>query len=226
MFVRFRQTPSRLQVSVVEGRRVGGKVRHEQIASLGSILVPATIADRVAFWNRLHQRLAKLSNRIGADEQGKILGAIHVRIPMVTIDELRTLQRENSEADEKFWAGLQGMNAELAEGHKEVAAKSARLAGDAEAGAAYAAAKASVAKDRIERLAKGEDVSGGLGKPMTRKALLKAAGITESQARHAERVHSLGDVLFEKFVQAGIEGMLRGEKSAERKFLRRHLPER
>jgi hypothetical protein len=95
-------------------------------------LVPATIADPVVFWRRLHERLAKLSNRIGADEQGKILGAIHVRIPMVTIDELRTLQRENSEADEKFWAGLQGMNAELAEEHKEVAAKSARLAADAE----------------------------------------------------------------------------------------------
>jgi hypothetical protein len=107
-FVRFRQTPSRLQVSLVEERRVGGKVRHEHIASLGSILVPATIADRVAFWRLLHERLAKLSNRIGADEQGKILGAIHARIPMVTIDELRTLQRENAQADEKFWAGLQG----------------------------------------------------------------------------------------------------------------------
>jgi hypothetical protein len=71
---------------------------------------------------------------------------------MVTIDELRALQRENAEADEKFWTGLQGMNTELAEGHKEVAAKSARLAADAEAGATAAAEKASVAKDRIERL--------------------------------------------------------------------------
>ena len=225
MFVRFRQTPSRLQVSLAEGRRVGGTVRHEHIASLVSILVPATIADRVAYWRRLHERLAKLSNRIGADEQGKILGPIHARFPMVTIDELRTLQRENSEANEKFWAGLQGMNTELAEGHKELAAKSARLATDAEAGATYAAAKAAVAEDQIERLAKGEDVKGGLGKPMTLKALWKAAGITESQARHAERVHSLGDGLFEKFVQAGIEGMHRGEKLAERKFLRRHRPE-
>ena len=119
-FVRFRQTPSRLQVSLVEGRRVGGKVRHEHIASLGSILVPATIADRVAFWRLLHERLAKLSNRIGADEQGKILGAIHARIPMVTIDELRTLQRENAQADEKFCAGLRGMNTELAEGQLSI----------------------------------------------------------------------------------------------------------
>jgi hypothetical protein len=117
------------------------------------------------------------------------------------------------------------MNAEQAEGHKELAAKSARVADDAESRAVAAAEKVAVAKDRIKRLAKGEDVSGGLGKPMTRKALLKAAGITESQARHAERVHSLGDALFEDFVQAGIEGMHRGSKSAERKFLRNHRPE-
>jgi hypothetical protein len=188
-------------------------------------LVPATIADRVAFWRLLHERLAKLSNRIGADEQGKILGAIHARIPMVTIDELRTLQRENAQADEKFWAGLQGMNTELAEGHKELAAKSARIAADAESRAADAAMRASVAKDRIERLAKGDAVSGGLSKPMTRKDLLKAAGISESQARHAERVHSLDASAFEELVQAGLEGMHRGEQSAERKFLRRHRPE-
>ena len=142
-----------------------------------------------------------------------------------TIDDMRAVQRENAEADEKLWSGLQGMNAEQAEGHKEVAAKSARIAADAESRAADAAAKASVAKDRIERLAKGEDVSGGLGKPMTRKDLLKAAGISESQARHAQRVHSLDTATFKEFVQAGIEGMHRGSKSAERKFLRKHRPE-
>jgi hypothetical protein len=149
MFVRFRQTPSRLQVSVVEGRRVGGKVRHEQIAGLGSILVPAAIADRVAFWARLHQRFARLSNRIGAEDQEKIIGSVHARIPMITIDDMRAVQRENAEADEKFWSGLQDMNAGMAEGHKEVAANSARIAADAEAGAAAAAEKAAVAKDRI-----------------------------------------------------------------------------
>ena len=142
-----------------------------------------------------------------------------------TIDDMRAVQRENAEADEKLWSGLQGMNAEQAEGHKKIAAESASIADAAEAQANAAAEKAAVAKDRIERLAKGEDVKGGLGKPMTRKALLKAAGVSESFMRHCERVGSLGDVLFEEFVQAGIEGMHRGSKSAERKFLRKHRPE-
>jgi len=56
--------PIGFKVSIVETRRVGGKVRHEHIASLGSIETPLTVANRVAFWQRVHERLAKLSNRI------------------------------------------------------------------------------------------------------------------------------------------------------------------
>jgi hypothetical protein len=62
MFVRFRQTEHRLQVSLAETCRVDGKVRHEHIASLGSIARSPSVADRMAFWSRLHERLAKLSN--------------------------------------------------------------------------------------------------------------------------------------------------------------------
>jgi hypothetical protein len=42
-------------------------------------------------------------------------------------------------------------------------------------------------KTGSERLAKGEAVSGGLSKPMTRKDLLKAAAISESFMRRCER---------------------------------------
>lgn len=74
MFVRFRQTRSRLQVSLVETRRKNGTVRHEHLVSLGSIPVSPAIADRIAFWARLHERLAKLSNRVRSEALGKILG--------------------------------------------------------------------------------------------------------------------------------------------------------
>ena len=66
MFVRYRQTESRLQVSLVETRRINGEVRHEHIASFGSVEVPLSVEDRLAFWQRLHDRLAKLSNRLDA----------------------------------------------------------------------------------------------------------------------------------------------------------------
>jgi hypothetical protein len=67
MFVRFRQTPYGLQVSLIQSRREGGKVRHEHIAGLGAITIPASAADRIAFWRCLHRRLSALSIQI-ADE--------------------------------------------------------------------------------------------------------------------------------------------------------------
>jgi hypothetical protein len=61
MFVRFRQTKTRLQASLIETRRIGGKVRHEHIASLGSVPTLPSVADRIVFWQRLHERLANLA---------------------------------------------------------------------------------------------------------------------------------------------------------------------
>jgi hypothetical protein len=89
MFVRFRENASRLQVSVVETRRVGGRVRNEHVAGFGSVVLPMTVPDRIRFWNRLHVLLARRSNRLDATMQGKILGEIDARIPMVTADEQR-----------------------------------------------------------------------------------------------------------------------------------------
>jgi hypothetical protein len=66
MFIRFRQTKRRprLQVSLVETRKEGRRVRHEHIASLGSIALPFSTTDRVAFWEKLDTRLAALANRM------------------------------------------------------------------------------------------------------------------------------------------------------------------
>ena len=87
MFVRFRQTARRLQASLTETRRQGGKVRHEHVAGLGSVPLSPSAADRVAFWIRLHQRLNTLSNRIDASQHGAVLTAVHARIPMPTEEE-------------------------------------------------------------------------------------------------------------------------------------------
>jgi hypothetical protein len=54
-------------VSLIQSRREGGKVRHEHIAGLGAITIPASAADRIAFWRCLHGRLSALSIQI-ADE--------------------------------------------------------------------------------------------------------------------------------------------------------------
>jgi hypothetical protein len=120
MFVRFRETTRRLQVSLVETRRQDGKIHHEHVAGLGSVTRPPSVVDRIAFWEHLHQRLSRLSNQIDGEAQAKIMGAVHTRIPMVIPDEVRALQLEKAEAVERQWSALQIMAQERLAGHKEL----------------------------------------------------------------------------------------------------------
>jgi hypothetical protein len=103
MFVRFRPSLRRLQLSLVETRREGGKVRHEHVASLGAIPTPLTVAGRVEFWQRLHQRLGRLLNRLDGEMQTKILDAVHARVPMPTVDEIHALNLEEAKQHEMAW---------------------------------------------------------------------------------------------------------------------------
>jgi hypothetical protein len=68
MFVRFRQQGRRLQASLMQTRRVAGTMRSEHIASLGSVDAEVSVRERLAFWAKLPQRLARLGNRVGPAE--------------------------------------------------------------------------------------------------------------------------------------------------------------
>jgi hypothetical protein len=89
MFVHFRETPYGLAMSLVETRRENGKVRHEHVASLGSIETPPSVAARTEFWRGFQDRLAQLSSRLDAETRGKVIGAVHSRVPMVMPEEQR-----------------------------------------------------------------------------------------------------------------------------------------
>jgi hypothetical protein len=91
MLARFRQTATGLQCSLVETRRIDGKVLHELVTNLGSVPKSPSVADRIAFWRRVYETLAELANRIDAETQGKIISAVHSRIPLVTPNEQRAL---------------------------------------------------------------------------------------------------------------------------------------
>ncbi len=124
MFVRFRQQGARLQASLMQTRRASGTIRGEDIASLGSVDADVSVRERLAFWVKLPERLARLGNRVGAEEHAKTYAAPHARIPTVTPEEQRAIQEENAKDDERFW----GM------GRKELSnasnASNARLAFD------------------------------------------------------------------------------------------------
>src|SRR5262245_62402918 len=210
-----------MQVSLVESRRTDGKVRHEHIAQLGSVPLEPTIAYRIKFWQRLHEKMARLSNRVGAEAQAKLLGDIHARIPMVTPDEQRELQRENAEADGKFWSWLKESWAKQAEGHKQLSANAAKTAAEAEAQASAAEEKAKTAKERIEQLDKGETVTGGLSAPVSFYERLRRLGWSDREIAEAALMAELDEKGFEKFLETMWTDKERWEKQHKRALLRR-----
>ena len=86
MHIRARLEHRRIQISLVDTRRAGGKVRQQHIAALGSVPPKMTVADRLAFWERVSERLSKLGNRLGKDKDGhaKLLTELAAKIPPVT----------------------------------------------------------------------------------------------------------------------------------------------
>src|SRR4051812_39927872 len=181
MFVRFRQAGSRLQVSLIETHRADRKVRHEHIGGLGSIDRPPSVNERIDFWRRLHERLGQLSNRLDGVTQAKVLGEIHARVPMPTIEEIRALQLQNSEADEEFWTGLRDMRQATANDHKQLLASIQQAIASAETDAKEAAEKANTARERARRLRAGEDVPSGLSGQLKQEdfeRILRNAGWT------------------------------------------------
>jgi hypothetical protein len=229
MFVRFRPTRHRLQVSLIETRRIAGRVHHEHVASLGTIDVPLSVVARIAFWGPLHERLRRLGNRLGAETHGKILGAVHARIPMVTADEQVALQTENAERDARFWSHMGDTLAERIKGHEQLAAKAADAITNGRTAVTDATARAEAAQDRVERLRKGVSLSGGLGKSMTHAdvaAFLKTAGWTVADMREAEQLAALGDDVFEEYLTEFNGRREASERrtsyAAQRTILRRH----
>jgi hypothetical protein len=156
-----------------------------------------SLRSRVAFWAKIHDRLAALGNRIGADEHAKILGALHGRIPMVTPEDIRAVQEESFKDDERFWDGMRDLNASHIEGLKgHIALAESKIAA-MEPEVAKAAEKVEVARSKREKLKRGEAVAGGLGKRLDLDALIKAAGLTPSMLRRARLFASMTEAEFE-----------------------------
>jgi hypothetical protein len=154
MHIRARLQHRRIQLSLVDTRRVDGKVRQQHIAALGSVPPKMRVNDRAAFWDQVEQRLAKLGNRLGKDGHDKIINELAAKVPMVT----ETEQRKASKAVEN--------------------ATSAR-------------------------------------------AIVKRAGLTDADIRHAIRLAQLSEDEFDESVAETVRGFERASRTADNKILKR-----
>jgi hypothetical protein len=117
---------------------------------------------------------------------------------MVTADEQRAIQEENFNDDERFWDGMRDLNVSHIEGLKAHIALAESKIAEMQPEVAKAAEGVEVARSRLEKLKRGEAVSGGLGKQqLDLVAILKAAGWTPRDFRRARLTWSLSKAEFE-----------------------------
>jgi hypothetical protein len=166
--------------------------------------------------------VGRLSNRFSHDTHGKLIGQIHARIPIPTPDEQRALQKDNAEADERFWSNIQHMNAAATEKRKDLLASTQSAIADGEAAAKDAGAKAEHAKERLAKIEKGEDVQGGLGRPMTREDLRRISGMSDEQIQHCMDMFELrlSDEEMERLVHEQLDAGDRAGRAIVRRLLR------
>jgi hypothetical protein len=209
-----------LQVSLIETRRVDGKVKHEHVGSLGSIVLSPDTTDRIVFWGRVYERLSNLSNRLGPDAWGKILGEIHGRVPMVTAEEQRALQLANAKADVEQWSAIRDMSAELAAGQEQVVAGLRESIASGKKGAAEADAKAKTAEQRVAAIERGDVVEGGLGKPFSMEDFMKPTGMTRADVDHSILLATIPKEHMDEFFAEQLRLKKRSERRIEGKVAR------
>ena len=220
MFVRFRQQGHRLQASLMQTRREAGAIKSEHVASLGSVGLDVTIRDRLDFWKYVEPRLDRLANRIGPDERAKIIDALDARIPVLTDDDLRSVQEDNAKHDQKFWGDVRDTNADVAARHRSIIARAEEEIANVMSTAEEVAERIDVATDRVARIERGEPVVGGLGKKLDVLKIMKEAGMTQSDVNHAMRVASLTEEEFASVTPLLMKTISKADRAAVRRILR------
>ena len=146
---------------------------------------------------------------------------------MTTIEEIRALQLENAETDERIWQGLAEMQTGQAEGNRQLATAAERKAAEAQTVAEQANTSAKAAKERIERLKRGEAVAGGLGKPINVERLMREARMTAADIKRARQTTLIaelgGEPAFQELLDEIDKRKRVAETTARRTVLRRQV---
>jgi hypothetical protein len=168
-----------------------GRCKASTLPRSGRLTPSCRSASASLFGPNCRSGSPRLGNRVGPDDQAKVYAALHARIPMVTPHEQRAIQEANAEGDEQFWDAMRDIGASSVEEYKALIARAETKIAEHAAGAAEAGERAQAAKDRLERIRRGESVPGDLGKPFDAERALKAAGFTERDLRRMRLLASL-----------------------------------
>jgi hypothetical protein len=116
---------------------------------------------------------------------------------------------------------MRDIGASSVEGHKALIARAETVIAKEAPRVAEAAEKLEAAKSRLEKLKRGEDVAGGLGKPFDVRAALKAQGFTERDLHRMGLLASLTEAeMKQASAKAGTEVVGAADRAIKREARR------
>jgi hypothetical protein len=226
MHIRSRLHHRRLQISLIDTRRNDGEVRQEHVASLGSVPPDPGVQDRLAFWTKVHPRLARLDNRLDPATRGRIMGELHELVPMVPLDAAVADKVNIAAGNVRQSAAMRDMFQETVDAKKAMVAKLERDIAEGEAHVAEMAAIVERDQDKLRRLEAGEDVPVLAISYAAVRAMLKRAGWTRSDINRAERMAELDKAGFEEYLAERRRRPPSDEKRRETRALNRFIARR
>lgn len=166
---------------------------------LGSCVIEPSVEQRREFWKAANAALARLSNRLTAEETGGIMAELHKRVPMVSAAELHALTVEQAEREAAWWANLAAAERDMAGGHDGLAAGAKKSADGLRIAADGAQRHADDAKARAERGRAGEAIPES--RAMTQAELLAALGWSKRKLARVRAMTKLSPEDFEAHIQ-------------------------
>jgi hypothetical protein len=121
------------------------------------------------------------------------------------------LKLENTRAEARVFETMADFHGAAAAEHKVVATTANAEIDKNGAAAAMGAGRAAEARERIAKIEAGEDVPGGLGRPLSNAemiAILKAAGLTDADIRNIRFQHDLITAIGASFGEATVDKVL------------------
>jgi hypothetical protein len=144
--------------------------------------------------------MGRLGNRVSAEQQGKLLASIHERVPIVTPDDQQSVQLRNAESEETFWANMREMGEQQIAGYEKLIAGIQHRIANLKAANETAAGLAGSARERIEKIRRGESVEGGLGREIDFERMLRQMGFSDKAISYMRLSGQLPEEVHEEYM--------------------------
>jgi hypothetical protein len=161
--------------------------------------------------------------RIGTDADGCLAAPSRPNRTSVSGSSQTAGPDRRRRADAKLHNAVAENIAEMIEGKRAMVVQLQADIAELETARVQSTTEAATAEDRVSRLQRGEDVPGGLGKPIDPVQVLRSVGATDAEIRHMRVVAAMTEATHESYFEEDLRQMHVANERRERAMARRFL---